>query len=781
MARKSSTGRRVVLTAFVVLAGAAGLALAAGAERPKNLLANPSFEMGPDPWNMDMADGCEARFTVDKDARDGEFSALVTVDKVADYGVQLGQNLPGGRVGSTYTFAVLAKGVGGPVTVGLTVQRSEDPWDSAGDGEPVTLKKDQWTELHITFKVKKAFPEGWFAFVYCSQAKCQFRVRAARLYEGEYVAYQKEAQAVAADAGVRLFDTGAASAGPLSSAVLSQRSGWTQLPEDQVSHQFTGDVVFQNNRVAVVLRRGAHGAELYSVGVEGWKQRAVLVPVGQGAADPGKTQFSSARIVENNSGNVTVEAAFQSEGKPLAVGYELKVGQLFVKTEPKEGARALRVEAPCRFAVLPDFFADDIMLDATELPVSRADLPSENFLLEMLEGNDAMLMSVWTEGDEDVAVTLSGQEAGKRIDGAEIQYGAKGSVWVAVMTAPEIWYVRDIGQEDTDKVIPLAWKQPFPAVWRVDWHGADRLADSWEMIMERPEGKFSKFGWFRGMDTVPADRSRWATVLSEYRYPCWIDKNGRGNLQPQKFEHHAQFEGPTLIYPIFRLDGTPLDAYTVVDVVRATLGVGPCEYILDVEGQRVNWGAIATCGCRDTLMPIYEQHQQKQRKAKIEKTLTDVMVFVRFIRSRIETYVSFGHALSKYLADYRQAHPELAGQVGELERLTQVIDDKYNAVRGTIKTPDQTQELVDAFRKGHLTDETPQAVDACKAFTTALVEIGGTQDELVGECRQAVKVLRQQAGIAMAMDGRMAELSKEVRKRSQEVLRNPAGHESPRH
>ena len=131
-------------------------------------------------------------------------------------------------------------------------------------------------------------------------------------------------------------------------------------------------------------------------GAEGWKERAVLVPVGQGAPGPGKTQFSSVKIVENNPGGVTVEAAFQAEGKPLAVGYELKMGQLFVKTEPKEGVRALRVEAPCRFAVMPDFFADDIMLDATELPVSRAELPSENFLLEMLEGNDAVLMNVWT-------------------------------------------------------------------------------------------------------------------------------------------------------------------------------------------------------------------------------------------------------------------------------------------------------------------------------------------------------------------------------------------------
>ena len=580
---------------------------------------------------------------------------------------------------------------------------------------------------------------------------------------------------------MRLFDTRTASAKPLSAAALSQRSGWTQLPEDQVRHEFTGDVVFQNNRVAMVLRRGARGAELYSAGVEGWKERAVLVPVGQGATNPGKTQFSSARILEDNPGGVTVEAAFQAEGKPLAVRYEVKMGQPFVKTEPKEGVRALRVEAACRFAVLPDFFADDIMLDATELPVSRAELPSENFLLEMLEGNDAVLATVWTQRDEDAAVTLSGQATGRKIAGAEIQYGAKGNVWVAVMTAPQIWHVRNIRKVDAGKVIPLEWKPPFPAVWRVDWRRTDRLADSWEMIVERPDGKFSKYGWFRGAETIAADRKRWATVLNQYFYPCWIDRTGQGRLQPQTFDGHLPYEGPTLIYPIMRSDSTPLDAYTVVDVVRATLGVGPCEYILDVEGQQAHYTGIATCACRDTLTPIYGRHQQAQRKAEIEKALTNVMIFVRHIRSRIETYVTFGHDLSKYLADYREAHPELAAQIGRLERLTKVIDEKFRAAKVNIKTPDQTQELVNAFRDGHLTDESPQAVEKCKEFTTALVEIGGSQDELVGECRQAVKVLREQTGISMAMDERMVELAREIRKRTHEVLRSPAVHESPGH
>jgi hypothetical protein len=588
------------------------------------------------------------------------------------------------------------------------------------------------------------------------------------------------ADAAAPDAGVRLYDTGAPSADPLSPAALSQRSGWTQLPEDQVKHEFTGDVVLQNNRVAVVLRRGSCGAELYSAGSGGWKERAVLAPVSQNAASAAPVRFSSASALENSSSGVRVEAGFQSEGKLLAVGYELKVGQLFVKTQPKEGVRALRVEAPCRFAVLPDFFADDIMLDATELPVSRAELPTENFLVEMLEGNDALLTSVWTEGN-DVAVTLSGQGADKKIADAEIQYGAKGSVWVAAITAPQIWHVRDIRLADKGKVIPLDWKPPFPAVWRVDWHRMDRLADSWEMLMERPDGTFTKYGLLSGEDTIPADRKRWATVLGEYDYPCWIDKNGQGNLQPVNLHWHSRFEGPALIYPIIRVSNTPLDAYTVADVVRATLGVGPCQYILDVEGQQSHYNGIATCGCRDTLMPIYQQHQQAQQKAVIDKTLTDVMIFVRYIRSRIEAYVVFGHDMSKYLGDYRQRHPEVAEQVAELERLTQAIDNAYNRAREQIKTPDEAQKLVDAFREAHLTDETQQAAEACDQFTQAIVRIGSSQDHLVGHCRQAVKVLRQQAGIAMALDDHMAEVAREVRQRCHDILRNPASHECAGH
>jgi hypothetical protein len=76
--------------------------------------------------------------------------------------------------------------------------------------------------------------------------------------------------------------------------------------------------------------------------------------------------------------------------------------------------------------------------------------------------------------------------------------------------------------------------------------------------------------------------------------------------------------------------------------------------------------------------------------------------------------------------------------------------------------------------------EKDDALAKCKAITEAIVVVGGNQDELVGECRLAVKILRQRAGLAMAIDPRLAEVAKEIRVRTQKILRNAASYEAPR-
>lgn len=749
----------------------------AQAAMPENLFGNAGFEDGRDLWHMDCAGKTAAQFTVDaKDAAASQRSALFSIDTVADWGIQFGQAFEAGLPGQTYTFAVLAKSTRGPVTVRLEVERRGKPWDRAGASPLLTVTSDGWQELHVTFQVDKPFPEGWFAYVSCNQAQAEFRLDALRFYQGEYIPQEQADQQQMAAVAVHLFDTAVALPAPLAGAALTQRTGWLPLPEDETDSKFRGDAVLVNDRLAVVLRRGAGGAEVYSPDAQGWALRAVLAPDGS-APDPALT---SVTIVDNTPSEVSVDAVFAAPGgNSCSLRFGLAMGQMFVKTEPQANVTGLSVAAPCRFAVLPDFFADDIVIDAAELPVAAAELPSENFLLQLLPGQDAVVMTVASRRDRDARITLSGDGAQRRIEKSVMDYGDKGKIWVAVLSGRDVWHQRDVRGEEAGQIVPLDWTAPFPAQWRVDWRLTDRLTASWEMVSEQRSGDFIKHGWFGNPETLPATRRRWTTVYGSFEYPCWLDRDGRGFLQPLK--KPVRFAGPAVIYPINRARTTPLDQFTVVDVVRATLGVGPCEYILDVEGQGATRKGRATCATRDALKAIYGAREQKQRRAEIETILEEVVLFVTHIRSRIDQYVDFGHELLAYLDQQKRAHPELAEFLADMESATKAIDAAFEKRQANIRTPQYVSDLTGEFRKTLLDNEGDDALQRCTKITEAIVVVGGNQDELVGECRSAVKILRQRAGLAMAQQPQAAEIAKEIRDRTQKVLRQAASYESPRH
>jgi len=580
-------------------------------------------------------------------------------------------------------------------------------------------------------------------------------------------------------ATVRLFDTGTASAAPIAPEALAKRDGWGEVGDGEVSRAFKGDAAFLNNRLAVVLRRRGRGAEIHTLDPAGAKLRATLIPVGA-------TSLSSLKIVRNDPSGVALEATYGGpDAATLAVRYELNMGQVFVRTEPRGDVKGLRVEAPCRFAVMPDFFADDIVVDAAELTAAEAELPSENFLIHLLGSGDALVMNVWSVAQEDVRITLSGQGSEKAISGSEILYGKGGAIWVGVLDGPGTWHTRPVAREEAGKEIRLDWKAPFAAQWRVDLRRDDGLTDSWEMLTQRPDGTYVKHEWFGQPDAfgtpdwMKADRKRWTTVLGTFQYPCWIDKESQGYLQPLKSK--LRFEGPAVLYPINRIQETPLDRFTVVDVMRATLGVGPCEYILDLEGQRKEAEGIPTCASRSKINIIYASKQQKKKRAELEKALDDVLAFIRHIRGRIEGYVAFGHEMLAYLEEQKKAQPALEKFLAEMATLTRTIDAYVARRKNNINTPEHAAKLVEEFRATVLDYEGSDALAKCNTITSAFVRIGGDQDELVGECRMAVKILRQRAALAMAADPRTADVAREIRRRTHKMLRRPASYEAPRH
>ncbi len=620
----------------------------------------------------------------------------------------------------------------------------------------------------------------------------------------------------ALQAGVSAWDTGTPAAAPLSAEEIGRKEGWTRA---SAGGEAAGDRVVTNGRLLAAARRKGAGLELYSLGGGRPVLHATL-------ALPGGAGLERAALAEITRGAALLEVAWKGAG---AVRFRLARGDACVAAEAARAGAVLRVECPGRFVLLPDFFADDLLFDARRVPLDRVELPSENFLLHFAGAGDAIVMDVFEHRDQEVRVTLAGKGEARSITGSELDFGKKGGkIWVAVLEGEGTWHARDVGLADKKKVLPLDWRMRFPAQWRADFTRPDGLTDSWDVLLPEKEGDgFVKPSWLAeggkiseanrttsgevdrdaykvggpASDRLGPDRKRWTTVLGRFQYPVWTDRDRKGWLQPIENKRLA-FDGPVVIFPMNRLAETPVEEYTPVDVVRATLGVGPCQYILDVEGQKQEHVGRATCHVRSCINETWTAGLQKAKRKEVEAWLGDANDFVVHIRNRILAYVAFGKELRAWLAERKKARPELGAEIDALEALARELDERteaklaamrsHPALQGTIArlaerkveplAPAMVTELNRHFKEALLDYEGADWKERIKKeYTDPLTAIGGQQDDMVGECRWVAKALRQKAGLAAALDARLAPLAAQVRARTQKVLRGGAAYEGARH
>ena len=140
------------------------------------------------------------------------------------------------------------------------------------------------------------------------------------------------------------------------------------------------------------------------------------------------------------------------------------------------------------------------------------------------------------------------------------------NIWVAFIEAPQVWHERPISADEAKKDVALG----LEAAFRGQVAGRlGRRRRCGQIVVLPPAGRIGRAHarGRRGRVSLPA-RSRSGD---------WCNCSRPGSRPPPA-------ASPLLVYALDRSRATPLASFCPIDVLRSTLGVGPCQYILQTEG-----------------------------------------------------------------------------------------------------------------------------------------------------------------------------------------------------
>jgi len=550
---------------------------------------------------------------------------------------------------------------------------------------------------------------------------------------------------------VRLYDTAKPSPQPLAPGVVAKRTGWRLVPEGDRTHRFTGDAVFANDKLAVVLRRGGAGAAVYSVAAGKWKRRSLLAPCAA-AGDPA-AGLAALTITENTPAAVTLTATFRTAGGTSAsAAFRMTTGMPIAEFRAGKGTQRVRVVDDIRYLVVPELFTDDVVLPPESLTHTWRAIPTENILLALLEGHDALATIVWRSVEQN-ADALRHAARKDIFGGCEIDCPEGERVWYGLLEAEAIWYEHPLTPADISQTLRLPWRPPFPARWRAALSHAEGRRAAFDVLNgEPPKGHF-----------VPGIGKTFSAPLDT----AWWERDALC-LRLRQFV----LPNRVMLYAIDRSAATPLAVYCPVDVMRNALGVGVCQYVLDAEG--MGDAADATpAQVADWLERTFRRKNAGGQGEAVQQRFDALIKHVRDMEKRAGEYLE----LARRLADrckQAESEPSLAATAKEFGAI--LLDMAMSASRYATNDADPRAKiklrnvLVKACEvlREEIVEQIgePKAAEAVGGWTRALRDFGGDLDGTLGESRLTLRRVRARCRMLAAT---RPETAKFVRAIQQEV------------
>jgi len=515
-----------------------------------------------------------------------------------------------------------------------------------------------------------------------------------------------------------LVDTGKTAANPLVQEDFTAKIGWQVLGEDDLQHQFAGDAVILNDKLAVVIRRQARAAEVYARGEKSWKQRAVLTI--RTADNALAVRLADIKTIENNPGAVMLQLDYATEkDDKITVAYRLTTGQVYLEVQPGAGMGNLCTRIDSSYLVVPDFFGDDMVWGAESFDGEKIGLPAENYFLHLLADRAGLVMAVWEADGIDAAGVLARQNGKNNISGSEIGCAKDKRIWLAFIEDKNIWYEQNIPGHQQDENLKLNWQAPFPAKWRADFLGKGNFSQSWN---------------FSGTDDEETSAS-----AAGGSGCCRLDNNQAYINLSQLSMGNSHAYTTVIVYPLDRSRATDLTMFCPIDIMRNTLGVGPCQYILEKE----NLGAQLHPTPDQVVSWVEKQFEKKKEKAlagEIKSRFEQMLDHIDRARARIGEYRDFAGQV-RNLTEPIAGDQKIAEAVKALQETADQMEKTIAGMTDEAKNPQAARQLADKITALIGKDN---VLRDCRQWGSKLKAIGAAQDKTISQCRMAVKWLRQQ-------------------------------------
>jgi len=350
-----------------------------------------------------------------------------------------------------------------------------------------------------------------------------------------------------------------------------QKTQWQTLPAAGLPGPLGGDPVIATGTVLAAFDSEAGGAAFYTREGDRLRKRCLAMP------DPAARPVGYELVAGDQKSGPGI-AVYSGQKRLEYTVYLSRDG--IVEFRPAQAKRLVVRDCATAYGMVPSFIGTDLLYDPRKCPADRVYIPSMNFYVGLVKGNDCVMVGVWPPGGQCVSLGLKGAGEERVIDSLAIDLDQR-SLYLSWLAGANIWHCERLKETYLERDTVIGWQRPFDAKWI-------------GRFFIKSEGINYPFYFRQGQSGL------WGRFMrDQYSCPFWFDKE----KTYVHFEKKFPPEGEALIYYLEPYTsvapGGWITEWMVAEPYTAAGKTGPELFAVEFEPEtsgKANWKLVTGKG-----------------------------------------------------------------------------------------------------------------------------------------------------------------------------------------